>query len=72
MDMNKTINVRVPRVLVKIAMVAMFAGSIYLGVIWAGNQVAVIPMSEFNQAIGAPSLEAQADDLHALKAQGQE
>lgn len=70
MDMNKTVSIRVPRILVKIAMVAMFAGSIYMGVIWAGNQVVIMPADEFNQNFG--SLEAKADVQHALKAQGQE
>lgn len=42
------------------------------GINWAGTEVVIMSASEFDQTIGSASLEADADTLHALKAQGQE
>lgn len=41
------------------------------GIMVAGKAVTIMPTSEFD-AMYYPSLEAKADTLHALKAQGQE
>lgn len=37
---------------------------------WSGKQIVIMPASEFDRYYG--SMEAKADTLHALKAQGRE